>query len=123
MISTREFCQEDSRITAIVPPRFGKKSLRGLNNRRSKVANRKQAIERASTVESCEAETKLIGDYVSDNLDAWHRQAFESHLAACPECVAFLATYKKTIALSRSFLHLARTQGAPKTLTLRLPWR
>ena len=75
----------------------------------------------SSPIDSCEAETKLIGDYLSDNLDAWHRQAFESHLAACPDCVSFVATYKKTIALTRSFLHLARTQEAPKTLTLHLP--
>ena len=78
-------------------------------------------MEKASPIETCEAETKLIGDYVSDNLDAWYRQAFESHLAVCLECAAFLATYRKTIALTRSFLHLARTQEAPKTLTLRLP--
>jgi anti-sigma factor RsiW len=78
-------------------------------------------MEKASPIETCEAETKLVGDYVCDNLDAWHGQAFESHLAICPECAAFLATYKKTIMLTRSFLHLARTQEAPKTLTLCLP--
>ena len=75
----------------------------------------------SSPIDTCEAETKLIGDYLSDNLDAWHRQALESHLAACPECVAFLATYKNTIALTRSFLHLSLTQEPAKTLSLRLP--
>jgi hypothetical protein len=110
---------EDNAITPIAPPRSGKESLRDLSIRPGKEANRKEPM--APPIETCEAETKLIGGYVSDNLDVWHRQAFESHLAVCPECAAFLATYKKTIALTRNFLHLARTQEAPKTLTLRLP--
>lgn len=74
-----------------------------------------------SPIDSCQEEVNLIGDYLYENLSAAKRRAFESHLAACPECAAFLATYKKTIALTRSFLHLARTQEPPKKLTLRIP--
>jgi anti-sigma factor RsiW len=90
---------EDRIITSIVPPSSGKKT---------------------SPIETCAAETKLIGDYLSDDLDAANRQAFENHLRACPECAAFLATYKKTMALTRSFLSLSTNQ-LPGKLTLRMP--
>jgi hypothetical protein len=29
---------------------------------------------------------------------------FEEHLRVCPDCVAFLNTYKKTLELAKSFL-------------------
>jgi hypothetical protein len=29
---------------------------------------------------------------------------FEEHLRACPDCVSFLNTYKKTLELAKSFL-------------------
>lgn len=55
-------------------------------------------------VESCRDEVSLIGDYVKDNLAEAERQAFEAHLRSCRDCGAFLATYKKTIEMTRSFL-------------------
>jgi len=55
-------------------------------------------------VESCRDEVSLIGDYVKDNLSNEERQAFETHLSSCSDCGAFLATYKKTIEMTRSFL-------------------
>ena len=92
--------REDSTITSIVPPRPGKK---------------------ASLIETCAAETKLIGDYLSNDLDAANRQAFENHLKACPECAAFLATYKKTIEITRGFLKLQSLTTQPVHFKLRLP--
>lgn len=55
-------------------------------------------------VESCRDEVSLIADYLTDNLSQPMRQAFQSHLDGCHDCEAFLATYKKTIAVTRSFL-------------------
>jgi len=117
VISASPIGLEDRSITTIAPRRPGNKSRPGSRNKRIDKLNKQTPIENISPIETCEAETRLIGDYLSDNLDATDRQAFEGHLKACPECAAFLATYKKTIALTRSFLSLS----APKKLTLRLP--
>lgn len=53
---------------------------------------------------TCRDEVELIGDYLTNKLSKSERAAFEAHLSACPDCGAFLATYKKTIELTRSFL-------------------
>ena len=53
---------------------------------------------------TCRDEVELIGDYLTDKLTKPERAAFEAHLSACRDCGAFLATYKKTIVLTRSFL-------------------
>jgi hypothetical protein len=92
--------REDKPINTITPPRPGKK---------------------ASPIETCRAETQLIGEYLSDNLDISYRQAFENHLQACPECAAFLATYKKTIEITRGFLKLQSLTTQPVHFKLRLP--
>jgi hypothetical protein len=41
---------------------------------------------------------------VTGGLAATVARSFERHLAICPDCVAFLKTYKKTIELTRSFV-------------------
>jgi anti-sigma factor RsiW len=53
---------------------------------------------------TCEDETALIGDYLSSNLSPQLAAAFEKHLQVCPDCAAFLTTYKKTIEATRAFL-------------------
>jgi anti-sigma factor RsiW len=70
---------------------------------------------------SCKDATHLIGDYLADNLKADERRAFETHLTACPDCAAFLSTYKRTIALTRSFLAQNSLQAPPVEFKLRLP--
>ena len=55
-------------------------------------------------IATCRDEVGLISDYLTNNLSKADRLAFETHLRACPDCGAFLATYKKTIELSQSFL-------------------
>jgi anti-sigma factor RsiW len=56
-------------------------------------------------IATCRDEVRLIADYLTNNLSFSERAAFEAHLTACPDCGAFLTTYKKTIELTRSFLH------------------
>ncbi|MER3445955.1 MAG: hypothetical protein C4291_03580 [Candidatus Dadabacteria bacterium] len=34
-------------------------------------------------------------DYIKGKMDPRATQAFEEHLSLCPDCVAFLNTYKK----------------------------
>ena len=70
---------------------------------------------------TCKAATDLIGDYLADNLDLRVRDAFESHLSRCPDCAAFLKTYKRTIGLTRSFLTAQSLHGKPVEFKLRLP--
>ena len=57
-----------------------------------------------SPLSTCRDEVELIGDYLTNKLTKPERAAFEAHLSACRDCGAFLATYKKTIELTRSFL-------------------
>jgi anti-sigma factor RsiW len=63
----------------------------------------------------------LIGRYVSSDLNVKELAAFERHLAACRDCVAFLQTYKKTVQLTRNFLALGR--GAKPLLARTSPDR
>ena len=46
----------------------------------------------------------MIGNYLSDSIAPRMREDFEHHLSLCPDCVAFLKTYKKTIEATRAFL-------------------
>jgi len=48
----------------------------------------------------------LIADYVVGRLNPKMLAAFEKHLGLCPDCAAFLNTYKKTIDATKSFLRL-----------------
>ena len=51
---------------------------------------------------TCEQVTSLILDYLTGGFDTETTLAFEQHLRDCPDCVAFLNTYKKTIQATRS---------------------
>lgn len=63
--------------------------------------SRRHPQKRKST---CKEEIALIAAYLSDDLTSATRSEFEAHLKACSDCAAFLATYQKTIAFTRSFL-------------------
>lgn len=53
---------------------------------------------------SCEAAVSLIGNYVAGSIAPAVHADFERHLSLCPDCAAFLQTYKKTIEITRAFL-------------------
>ncbi|MGH7844043.1 MAG: anti-sigma factor family protein [Candidatus Binatia bacterium] len=53
---------------------------------------------------TCKGATSLIDNYLNEDLAPGVKLLFEEHLRACPDCVAFLNTYKKTLELARSFL-------------------
>ena len=83
----------------------------------AKLARKPRSAHRP--ISTCRDEVSLISDYWTDNLSQSERLAFEVHLSACRDCGAFLATYKKTIELSRSFLR-GRIPNQPQPhLTLR----
>jgi len=75
---------------------------------------------REATV-TCKDATELLGDYLTDSLNPEDRRAFEAHLAACRDCAAFLATYKRTLSLTKSFLRSRSLQVPPVDFKLRLP--
>lgn len=60
----------------------------------------------AKAANSCETETLLIASYLTSQLSPRTVVAFESHLKLCPDCRAFLQTYRKTVELTRAFLEL-----------------
>jgi anti-sigma factor RsiW len=64
-------------------------------------SNTKRKIQKVAT---CRDATSLILDFLSGELSPQTNSEFEQHLEVCPDCVAFLNTYKKTIELTKSFL-------------------
>jgi anti-sigma factor RsiW len=50
---------------------------------------------------NCREFTEFLQEYLCNNLPADARSEFESHLAECPWCVAYLDSYQKTIALQK----------------------
>jgi anti-sigma factor RsiW len=63
--------------------------------------------KKSPAVATCKQATSLIADYVTGALAATVARSFEKHLAICPDCVAFLKTYRKTVELTRAFLNAA----------------
>jgi anti-sigma factor RsiW len=53
---------------------------------------------------SCRELIEFLADYLDDALPAAERAAFEAHLAVCPYCVDYLASYRETIHLGRQAL-------------------
>jgi hypothetical protein len=51
---------------------------------------------------TCKEITELISDYLNNHLEARLKRQFEQHLRICPDCVAFLKTFRKTIFAVRS---------------------
>lgn len=60
------------------------------------------ATQRRASDKNCREITDLILGYLNGNLALKTRRAFEKHLGLCPDCVAFLETYKKTVFFSRA---------------------
>jgi anti-sigma factor RsiW len=50
---------------------------------------------------TCRELADFIGDYISGELLAGTRAAFDRHLSVCPNCRHYLAGYKATIELGR----------------------
>lgn len=53
---------------------------------------------------TCRDVADFLAGYVTDDLRPDVRVAFEAHLAVCPECVAYLASYRSTIHLTKRAL-------------------
>jgi anti-sigma factor RsiW len=51
---------------------------------------------------SCQELVEFLDDYVVGEIDPARRAVFERHLALCPDCAAYLDSYRKTVGLCRS---------------------
>lgn len=51
---------------------------------------------------TCQQITALILDYLTGELDAETVSAFKAHLRECPDCIAFIRTYQKTVQAAQS---------------------
>ncbi len=65
---------------------------------------------------TCQQITALILNYVTGELDTESTLAFKAHLRECPDCIAFLSTYQKTIQATRSLQY----QSIPPGMRTRL---
>mgnify|MGYP003395824173 FL=1 len=83
----------------------------------AKPARKNRNANRA--ISTCRDEVDLLSDYLTNDLSQAERRAFEAHLGACRDCGAFLATYKKTIEMTRSFLRAGMSNQPQPRLQLR----
>jgi anti-sigma factor RsiW len=51
---------------------------------------------------TCRELTSFIGEYLAGELDADTSKKFEHHLEICPNCVQYLADYKRAVQLGHS---------------------
>lgn len=50
---------------------------------------------------TCQELIEFLLDYLEGDLSAAERRRFDEHLAICPQCVAYLDSYRQTVALGR----------------------
>jgi len=54
---------------------------------------------------TCRELVDFLGAYVDEELSSDVRRQFDGHLAACPECAAYLDAYRNTVGLAKDALH------------------
>lgn len=64
---------------------------------------------------TCEEVITFLLDYLSRELPADEARSFERHLAICPSCAAYLATYEAAVELGRETLR-RELEGDPPPL-------
>lgn len=53
---------------------------------------------------TCRAALDFLLDYVEDRLSPQQKEILEAHLAICPDCQSYLASYRQTIMLGKEAL-------------------
>lgn len=87
---------------------FGSNSFFYTSNpikRKEMTTGRANSKNKIGAVGTCQDATNLILEFLSGELSPESNSEFEKHLQVCPDCVAFLNTYRKTIELTKRFLH------------------
>jgi anti-sigma factor RsiW len=62
---------------------------------------------------TCREVIGFLMDYLGGELEPERREAFEEHLAECPSCVSYLASYRATIELARGSAEAAPPLSEP----------
>jgi anti-sigma factor RsiW len=78
--------------------------------------NKAKFYQDARPDHTCKQEVGLIADYLAGTLKPPVLAAFEQHLDQCPDCTAFLKTYKKTMEATKSFLKMPLLKMGPLSL-------
>jgi predicted anti-sigma-YlaC factor YlaD len=65
---------------------------------------------------TCEQVTKLIRDYLQEEMPSEIIASFEEHLRRCDDCTAFLKTYKQTVQEVQSL----RYEDIPQEMQIRV---
>lgn len=71
------------------------------------------------TLLTCHEVIDFLGAYLDDELPPAVRTRFDEHVAVCPACVDYIATYRQTQALTRRAAQdeaRAADEGAPEPL-------
>ncbi len=55
-------------------------------------------------MKDCRELISFLMDYVDGELPTEHAGTFQQHLDACPECVAYVDSYERTISLTKDTL-------------------
>jgi hypothetical protein len=63
---------------------------------------KRAATTRRLSDRTCRQISDLVFDYLNAKLAPAVKRNFERHLSICPDCVSFLNTYRKTVAVTRS---------------------
>lgn len=64
----------------------------------------------------CSRLVSLLSDYLDGRLPSAVRAELERHLSGCPECTAFVGTFRSTVSLLQSL----EEKDLPEELRLRL---
>ena len=64
----------------------------------------------------CKQIVKLLSDYIDGECISSDRILIESHLADCPDCIAFVNTFRKSISMAKSLKYV----DIPEDLRVRL---
>ena len=65
---------------------------------------------------TCRDLTTFLAEYIGDELDAAIRANFEGHIARCPDCVVFIAQYRRTIQVSHAAFDEVQHEPLPEDL-------
>ena len=65
---------------------------------------------------TCRELIDFLDDYVAGELPPEQAALFERHLAVCPSCVAYLASYRETIRLARGAAEPPAVEDVPPEL-------
>lgn len=69
-------------------------------------------ILRARKLRQCREIIDAIADYLDGAMPADERGTFEMHLSVCPACVAYIESYKQTLALGKDAFEAASSPAA-----------